>query len=318
MKKQLTERGKWRCLWSALLLLCLAVAPVQAQSAKRTEYGASLTIAWYQFDHVRTKKLVNRETGEERKTAILRQTASSAEEEIDYLNRQYGIEELKNRHVRTVGLAEGESFTDAIGTNDKQLTVTVTLRQATRDGVRFQIRAEFDGQTVMDLGDVMAGNYETAMTLGGAGEFGVREFAGPKGTEQAPRKSGLLITVTPTVIATRGLRNRPADLSRPVDQYGVALPPRPGDVFVMPALVTRMPLKFTAGSSPKGSITMEAVITPEGRVSNIKVMDSPDPAYNARAADTFRQYKFHPATLNGKPVHATWRETIVLSPPEVP
>jgi hypothetical protein len=34
-----------------------------------------------------------------------------------------------------------------------------------------------------------------------------------------------------------------------------------------------------------------------------------------RAVEAFRQYKFSPALLNGKQVHATYSEEIVFAPP---
>jgi TonB family protein len=60
---------------------------------------------------------------------------------------------------------------------------------------------------------------------------------------------------------------------------------------------------------------MEAIITPDGRVTNVRVLDSPDPAYNPRAIEAYRQYRFNPAQLNGKPTYATYRETIIFTKP---
>jgi TonB family protein len=86
----------------------------------------------------------------------------------------------------------------------------------------------------------------------------------------------------------------------------------------MPVLINRAPLKFAPGALPKGSVTIEGIITPEGRVTNVKVLDSPDPAFNPKVIEVFRQYRFNPARLNGRPTYATWRETINLSKPAVP
>ena len=85
------------------------------------------------------------------------------------------------------------------------------------------------------------------------------------------------------------------------------------DIFVMPAVLVRVPPKFVVGHLPKGSITLEAVITPEGQVTNVRVLDTPDSAYNARVIEAFRQYHFKPAQLNGQPTYATYRETIIFS-----
>ena len=61
---------------NSLLVLCLLLPALSlAQSVRRTEYGVNLNLAIYQFDDVRSK--------ETREVLPLRQTASSAEEEID-------------------------------------------------------------------------------------------------------------------------------------------------------------------------------------------------------------------------------------------
>ena len=85
------------------------------------------------------------------------------------------------------------------------------------------------------------------------------------------------------------------------------------DIFLMPAIINRAPLKFSPGSSPKGSITLQGIVTPDGTVTNVRVLDTPDSALNPRAIEAFRQYRFNPAKLNGKPTYATFRETIILS-----
>jgi len=72
-------------------------------------------------------------------------------------------------------------------------------------------------------------------------------------------------------------------------------------------------VKFPPGSIARGSITLEGIITPEGRVTNVRVLDSPDSALNPKAIEAFRQYRFNPAKINGRPSYATFRETIILS-----
>ncbi|MFN7944642.1 MAG: energy transducer TonB [Blastocatellia bacterium] len=293
-----------------LLSLIFFSINAAAQSSKRTEYGANLTVAIYQFDDTRSKAVSD--------VTTLKQTVNTADEEAEYITRTYGVEDLKPRHVRSVGLAESESFTDAFGSNDKPLTFTIIPRRISRDSVSFDFKAAYDGKTLLEKSDVTVNNYETVMLRGGRGEFGIKQFQGPKGLESIPDKRALLVTITPTIIAVRGLQNRPSDLSRPTDQYGAAARLSPDDVFIMPSVLTRVALKFSSGSAPKGQIVLEGVITPDGRVTNVKVLESPDAAYNARAIEVFRQYKFTPAMLNGKPTWATWRETFVLSRPEVP
>lgn len=289
----------------SLFLLCFLLPALSlAQSVRRAEYGANLNLAIYQFDDVRSK--------ETREVMQLRQTTSSAEEEIDYLTRSFGLEEVKLRHVRAVGLRTNESYTDSQPMNEKPLFVTLVPRVVTREGLRFDITATYDGKVLLELKDVSAEHYGTVVLRGGRGGFGVREFTGPRGIETVPDKRALLITLTPTIIEVRGLKNKPSDLSRPCNEFGASVTLRESDVFVMPALVTRTAPKFVAGHYPKGAVVLEAIITPDGRVTNIKVLETPDSAFNPKFMDAFRQYHFAPAQLNGKPTHATYRETFIF------
>ena len=41
------------------------------------------------------------------------------------------------------------------------------------------------------------------------------------------------------------------------------------------------------GSQPRGSITLEGIVTPDGRVTNVRVLDTPDSAYNPKAVEAF-------------------------------
>lgn len=285
-----------------------ALEAARAQILKG-EYGAGLNFAFYQFDDQLSKKTDS--------VFVLKQTSSSAAEEIDYLTRNFGFDGLKLRHTRSIGLREGENFSDGVTINEQPFSFKALPRTVTRESVRFDLFVEYGGATLLDVKDVEVGNYETVALRGGSGEFGVREFAGPKGTETAPEKRALLVTVTATIAPERGLQNRPTDISRPTDQFGSRVTLDPSDIFIMPTVINRVPPKFVAGYAPKGSITLEGIITPEGRVTNVRVLDTPDPAYNARAIEAFRQYRFSPARLNGKPTYATYRETIIFGKQEL-
>jgi TonB family protein len=291
------------CLLSAILSVT-----ANAQLLKKNDYGVGVTVAIYQFDDVRSKKFTQVNT--------LKVTASTPEEEIDYISRNFGAEDLKVRHVRTVGLREGEAFTDSQPMNEKQLVFTILPRIISKTEVTFDFSAKYDDQTLLEVKSVTAGNYETAMLRGERGGFGVREFKGPEGMETVPEKRALLVTITPTVQTARGLQNKPSDISRPTDQFGSKVELTESDTFIIPAVINRAPLKFPPGASPKGSITLQCVVTPEGRVTNVRVMDSPDSALNPKAIEAFRQYRFNPAKLNGRPTYATYRETILLSKPD--
>jgi len=288
-----------------MIALICRHSPVEAQLLKNSDYGAGLTLAFYQFDEARSKQIAE--------VTVLKQTAATPDEEIDYMTRTFGIDDMKLRHLRSVGLREGEAFTDAQAVNERQFSFTVIPRTVTREDVRVDLTVLYGEQAILTAKDVVIRNYETVALRGGRADFGAREFMGPNGKESVPEKRSLLVTITAAVTPTKGLQNRPSDISRPTDQFGTKVTLGPNDLFVMPAILNRVQPRFLAGNAPKGSITLEGIVTPEGRVTNVRVLDTPDTAYNARAVEAFRQYKFNPARLNGKPSYATYRETIVFS-----
>lgn len=289
----------------AVLVLLVFSAAANAQLLRKNDYGVGVTVAIYQFDDTRSQKFTQVNT--------LKETVSTPQEEADYITRNFGVEDLKVRHIRTIGLVEGESFPDTIPMNNKQFSFTITPRIITKTDVTFDFTARYDDQVLLDIKSVTANNYETVMLRGEQGGFGVREFTGPNGKETAPEKRALLVTITPVVQTARSLQNRPLDISRPTDQFGTKVAMTASDTFIPPALLIRTPLKFPPGVKLHGSITLSAIITPDGRVTNIRVLDSPDSGLNPKAVDAFRQYRFTPAMLNGRATYATYRETIVLA-----
>ncbi len=304
MKKELVESLIRRAL-PALAFAIVLSGGVQAQLLKKNDYGVGITVAIYQFDDIKSKKfpLVSK----------LNQTASTPEEEIEVITRSFGAEDVKFRYVRSIGLKEGEAFTDSQPMNDRQFTFTLTPRVITKTDVSFDFTAKYADKILLESKSVTVGSYETVMLRGERGEFGVREFQGPDGVEKAPETRALLVTITPSVTTARSLQNKPSDISRPTDQFGSRLELTESDIFVMPSVLNRAPVKFPPGASVKGSITLEGIVTPEGRVTNVKVLDTPDTALNPKAIEAFRQYHFSPAKLNGRATYATFRETIILS-----
>lgn len=289
----------------ALAFMIVLSGGVDAQLLKKGDYGVGVTVAVYQFDDARSKEIaeVNK----------LNQTASTPEEEMDVITKSFGAEEVKFRYVRSVGLREGESFTDSQPMNERQFTFTITPRIVTKNDVSFEFNAKYADKVLLEVKGVTVGSYETVMLRGARSGFGVREFKGPEGVEKAPETRALLITITPTVTTTRSLQNKPSDISRPTDQFGARVTLTESDIFVMPAVINRSPIKFPPGALVKGSITLEGVVTPEGRVTNVRILDTPDTALNPKAIEAFRQYRFNPAKLNGRATYATFRETIILS-----
>jgi TonB family protein len=304
MKRALTETTIGRAL-SALAFILILSGGVRAQLLKKNDYGVGVTVAVYQFDDARSKQFPP--------VSKLNQTASTPEEEAELLTRNFGAEDVKFRYVRSIGLREAEGFTDSQPMNERQFTFTITPRIITKNDVSFDFSAKYADKVLLDLKGVTVGSFETVALRGARGEFGLREFSGPNGVERAPETRALLVTVTPTVTTTRSLQNKPSELSRPTDQFGARLNLTESDIFVMPAVINRVPVQFPQSSSVKGSITLEGIITPEGRVTNVKVLDTPDPALNPKAIEAFRQYRFNPAQLNGRAAYATYRETIILS-----
>jgi len=288
----------------ALAFMIVLSGGAHAQLLKKNDYGVGVTVAVYQFDDARSKQFaeINK----------LNQTASTPDEEIDVITRSFGAEEVKFRYVRAIGLRESESFTDSQPMNERQFTFTITPRIITKNDVSFDFIAKYADKVLLEAKGVTVGSYETVMLRGARGEFGVREFSGPDGVEKAPETRALLVTITPTVTTARSLQNKPSDISRPTDQFGSRLELTESDIFVMPAVINRAPIKFPPGASVKGSITLEGIVTPEGRVTNVKVLDTPDTALNPKAIEAFRQYRFNPPKLNGRATHATFRETIIL------
>lgn len=288
-----------------VLLFTGMATTAHAQLLRKSEYGVGVTVALYQYDDTRSREfpLVN----------TLKITASTPEEEAEYIIKTYGAEDVKVRHVRSLGLREGEAFTDSQPMNDKPFTFTITPRVVTKTDITFDFIAKHGDTVLVDVKSVSTGNYETVLLRGQRGDFGVREFVGPNGPEKVPEKRALLVTLTPTVQSSRSLANKPSDLSRPTDQFGSKVELADTDVFVIPAVLNRAPLVFAPGSQAKGSITLEAIITPEGRVTNVRVLDTPDSALNPKAIEAFRQYRFSPGKINGRPTYATYRETIILS-----
>jgi len=288
----------------ALAFTIVLSCAVHAQLLKKSDYGVGVTVAVYQFDDARSKQFaeVNK----------LNQTASTPEEEMDVIKRNYGAEEVKFRYVRSIGLREGESFSDSQPMNEQQFGFTIVPRVITKSDVSFDFTAKYADKVLLEAKGVTIGNYETVMLRGARSGFGVREFQGPEGVEKAPETRALLVTITPTVTTSRNLQNKPSDISRPTDQFGSKVELAEGDIFVMPAVANRVPIKFPPGAAVKGSITLEGIVTPEGRVTNVRVLDTPDRALNPKAVEAFRQYRFNPPKLNGRATYATFRETIIL------
>lgn len=302
-----------RRLISILPILLLALTqhaaaqsgPPASQAGGRP-YAVNLTFAVYQYDEARSPAIgeVLRLTG----------TFSTAPEEISHLKDKYKIEQVEVRHVRSVGLRSGETFNDAVLLGPEYMTFTLTPREVARGYMKLDMRVRYGNEPLLDAKGVEFENFETVMLRGGKGMFGVKYFVGAGGRqESAPIERTLLVSVTPEIVPTANLRNRPQELSHPVDDHGSPLQMNDSDRFTPPVALERVAPRFETGRPVQGAVLLGGVVTPEGKIVNVRVLRGLDPVIDERAVEAFRQYRFSPALLNGKPVSATYREELTFA-----
>jgi TonB family protein len=301
------------CLLALIALLvphfvAIAIAQSGAGGVRSggREYAANLTFAVYQYDAARSPSMeeVTRLSG----------TYSTADEEIAHIRDRHKLEEIAVRHVRSVGLRSGETFNDAVLLGPEYMVFTLTPREVVRGYMKLDLRVRYANEPLLDAKSVEFGNFETVMLRGGRGMFGVKYYVGTGGRqENVPIERTLLVSVTPEIVPVANLRNRPAELSRPVDEYGGPIQVNAGDRFTPPVPLERVAPQFESGRSVRGAVLLSGVVTPEGNIINIRVLRSLDPVIDERAVDAFRQYKFSPALLNAKPVFATYREELTFA-----
>lgn len=298
----------------ACLLAPLAVAQRGSGNSRANyrEYGVNLTFAIYQYDAQRSPAL--------EEATRLAGTYSTAEEEMAYLKDKHKLEEIAVRHVRAVGLRSNESFNDAVLLGPEYMVFFITPRDVIRGYMKLDIRVRYANAPMLDRKGVEFDNYETVILRGGKGMFGLKYFIGAGGRQESvPTERTLLVSVTPEIVPVASLRNRPEQLSRPVDEYGGAVQMQESDRFTPPVALERVAPKFESGRTIRGAVLVGGIVTPEGNIINVRVMRSLDPVIDERAVEAFRQYKFSPALLNGKPVYATYREDIsfAAAPPSL-
>ena len=293
-------------LVSAFPSLCLGQSGSTSSRATGREYGVNLTFAVYQYDAQRSQALeeVTRLSG----------TFSSADEEIAHLKDKYKLEDVAVRHVRSAGLRHAEVFHDAVLLGPEYMTFWIGASEVIRGYMKLEVKIRYANEPLLEVKGVELDNYETVILKGGKGMFGAKQFIGAGGRqESAPVERTLLLSVTPEIVPIANLRNRPTQLSHPVDEFGTPLKLGESDRFTPPVPVDRVVPRFETGRPIRGSVLVAAVVTPEGKVINVRVLRSIDPIIDDRAVDAFRQYKFSPALLNGNAVHATVREEIFFA-----
>ena len=301
----------------SLCLFCFVITTVGTfaqsgasgtRSAGR-DYGVNLTFAVYQFEAGRSPAMQD--------VTALAGTYSTAEEEIASLKDKYKLQELAVRHIRSVGLRTGETFNDAVLLGPEYMVFTVTPRDAVRGYMKLDLRVRYANEPLLEVKGAEFDNYETKLFRGGKGMFGAKSFIGAGGRQESvPAERTLLVSVTPEIVPVTNLRNRPQELSHPVDEFGGVIAMKESDRFTPPVALERVAPQFEAGRNVRGSVLLGGVVTPEGKIINIHVMRSLDPVIDERAVGAFRQYKFSPALLNGKSVFATYREEITFAAPQ--
>jgi hypothetical protein len=267
--------------------------------------GVNLTFAIYQYDASRSPAL--------EPVATMTQTFSSAKDELAYLRDKQKLEGVEMRHVRSVGLGAGETFTDAMLLGPEYMVVSVTPIELQRSSTKLDVKVKYANEPLLDAKAVHAANFETVMLRGGKGMFGIKYFVGSGGRrESAPMERTLLVSVTPEIVPASGLRNRPEEISRPVDEYGASITLKEGDRFTPPVALERVVPKFDSERALRGTVLLGGVVTPEGKIININVLRSLDPEIDPRGVEALRQYHFSPALLNGNPTYATFREEVAF------
>lgn len=278
-----------------------------ARSSGRV-YAVNLTFGAYQYDAARSPAM--------EEVTRLASTASTAQEEIAYVKDKHKLEEIAVRHVRSVGLRSDESFSDAVLLGPEYMVFSVTPREVVRGFMKLDVRVRYANETLLEVKGVELDNFETVLLRGGKGMFGVKYFVGAGGSQDSvPAERTLLVSVTPEIVPAANLRNRPLELSRPVDEYGGPLKISEADRFTPPVPLERVAPKFESLRVVRGSVLLGGIVTPEGKIANVRVLRSLDAMIDERAIDAIRQYRFSPALLNGKPIHATYREELTFAPP---
>jgi TonB family protein len=302
-----------RLLWMVLLSLNITVVAIAQSGAGGTrsgsrDYGVNLTFAVYQFEAGRSPAMQD--------VTTLSGTYSTANEEIASLKDKYKLEGLAVRHIRSVGLRTGETFTDAVLLGPEYMVFTVAPRDVVRGYMKLDLRVRYANEPLLDMKSVEFDNYETKILRGGKAMFGAKFFIGAGGRQESvPAERTLLVSVTPEIVPVTNLRNRPQELSHPVDEFGGVVAMKENDRFTPPVALERAVPQFESGRNVRGSVWLGGVVTPDGKIINIRVLRSLDPVIDERAVDAFRQYKFSPALLNGKAVFATYREEITFAAP---
>ncbi|HKV37951.1 MAG TPA: energy transducer TonB [Blastocatellia bacterium] len=300
-----------RCFVSliACTMIAATASPQSGVHRARTgpyDYGVDLTFAVLQYDASHSPEVKD--------VTKLGESFSSPKEEAAFLKVKMKIEDVSLRHDRSVGLVPGQSFDDAVLLGPEYMVIKVTPAQIQHEKMMFNLEVRYANQPLLDLKSVELENFETVLLKGGKGMFGAKYFIGAGGRqESAPIERTLLVSVKAQIVPVAELHDRPEDISHPVDENGLAIPLKASDRYTPPVTLERVVPKFETGRQIQGSVVLGAIVTVDGKITNVRVITSIDSEIDQKAVEAFRQYKFSAALLNGKPVASAYRQRITFT-----
>ncbi len=83
--------------------------------------------------------------------------------------------------------------------------------------------------------------------------------------------------------------------------------------LVKPVLIEKVAPKYPEDAKAEkvtGQVIIDAYVGADGKVLEAKATNNPDPRLEKAALEAFKQWKFKPATVKGKPVKAKMTVTI--------
>jgi TonB family protein len=194
--------------------------------------------------------------------------------------------------------------------------VTVAAIDMTR-GARHEVKTNRTGQ--FEIIGLAEGPHVLEVTLPGFQKFEQKlTLDGQDVNRNITMRVG---TLQETISVTRGgtplsyegqrFSPKPADCGASAGGRGGAatVPLRIGGQIRQPAKIRHVSPVYPDGSSP-GVVTMEAVIGPDGLVTDVKVLRSPAPALAQSAETAVRQWEFTPTLLNCVPVPVIMMVTV--------
>ena len=79
-----------------------------------------------------------------------------------------------------------------------------------------------------------------------------------------------------------------------------------------PELVSQTAPRYSGNSA--GKVTLEAVVTTDGMIRDVRVVQTPNPALSKAATDAVVNWKYKPAKCDGLPVAVHWTVVIDFTP----